>query len=620
MDPSSLDPSEAGKKSSQLPSDDPSVDAAFDRVIEEEAVNQAETAKSRIPPEHAGIQINHCKNPTCVNFGVPEKEGVAKWAKGGGNRYKLSSAGKHYPHLTCLACGSMFPMKSNRGISEELERIRAEGSAGQSEPCCPDEDCPNHGIGVSIGKPYYASFGKTAIGSPRWRCSACMKTFSAAKKSTHRQRDSHKNKLIFQLLLNKMPLRRICEVAEVGPNTLYGKIKFINSQCLKFIADREAALPKLAIRRLYLSVDRQDYQVNWTKREDRRNTIVSAVASVDNETGYCFGLHLNFEPSLDPEATEEDAWAAGDHCATPPFRKHARLWLQSDYDKSVMRAKNSIAITLRDKVARTYAQAAAKDDAESSTPPTDDEKLPDLGMLVHSEYTLYAHFLRLKELTAGAEKIRFFLDQDSGMRAACLAAFADDIGGERRADAFFVRIAKEMTVDQRRKAKGKAKEDLDAFMEANPTLDKSQAILAILKQRIAAMAAIGPWGDRWVDHPFPDMSEPEKAVCYLTDFGDYDPDHLAWLVNKASLHYVDNLFMQIRRRLMLLERGVTSQGNAGRTWYGYSPYNPSRIETVLGIFRTFHNYIHVGDDKRTPAMRLGLAKGPVKYEDVLYFN
>ena len=41
-------------------------------------------------------------------------------------------------------------------------------------------------------------------------------------------------------------------------------------------------------------------------------------------------------------------------------------------------------------------------------------------------------------------------------------------------------------------------------------------------------------------------------------------DHLAWLYNKASLHGVDTVFMQIRRRLKALERGIHSQGNAGR--------------------------------------------------------
>lgn len=115
------------------------------------------------------------------------------------------------------------------------------------------------------------------------------------------------------------------------------------------------------------------------------------------------------------------------------------------------------------------------------------------------------------------------------------------------------------------------------------------------------------------------MGEPEKAIAYLTDMGDYDLDHQAWLYNKASLRATDNLFMQIRRRLMLLERGIHSQGNAGRVWNGYAPYNPKQVGKILGIFRVFHNYIHVSEkDRKTPAMRLGLAKGPIKYEDILY--
>jgi hypothetical protein len=53
---------------------------------------------------------------------------------------------------------------------------------------------------------------------------------------------------------------------------------------------------------------------------------------------------------------------------------------------------------------------------------------------------------------------------------------------------------------------------------------------------------IGRWQDRWVEHPFPNMGEPEKAMCYLTDIQHYDEDHLAWLYNKASLHAVDRFF------------------------------------------------------------------------------
>lgn len=40
---------------------------------------------------------------------------------------------------------------------------------------------------------------------------------------------------------------------------------------------------------------------------------------------------------------------------------------------------------------------------------------------------------------------------------------------------------------------------------------------------------------------------------------------------------------------------------------------------MLEIFRTYFNYCEVGEDGMTPAMRMGLARGPVASEDILYF-
>lgn len=40
---------------------------------------------------------------------------------------------------------------------------------------------------------------------------------------------------------------------------------------------------------------------------------------------------------------------------------------------------------------------------------------------------------------------------------------------------------------------------------------------------------------------------------------------------------------------------------------------------MLGIFRVFYNYCLAGQDKKTPAMRFGLAKGKVSLEDIIYF-
>ncbi|MFO1207547.1 MAG: hypothetical protein U1E63_17790, partial [Burkholderiales bacterium] len=101
---------------------------------------------------------------------------------------------------------------------------------------------------------------------------------------------------------NKSPFRRICEVADIDPKTLYGKIEFLHRQCLAFAAGRERRLLQgMPIRRLHMATDRQDYLINWTRRDDRRNVALQAVGTADNDTGYVFGLHLNYDPALDAD-------------------------------------------------------------------------------------------------------------------------------------------------------------------------------------------------------------------------------------------------------------------------------------------------------------------------------
>jgi len=142
----------------------------------------------------------------------------------------------------------------------------------------------------------------------------------------------------------------------------------------------------------------------------------------------------------------------------------------------------------------------------------------------------------------------------------------------------------------------------------------------LVTQQLATAPTKGAWGDVWVVHPFPSKAEPEKKVCWLTNMGDYEPEHAAALVLKASLHAVDRFFMQARRMLSLAERPVHSASAAGRTWHGYSPYNPAHLQRVLEIFRVYYNYCATGADGKTPAMRMGLARGPVEVEKILAFE
>ena len=76
----------------------------------------------------------------------------------------------------------------------------------------------------------------------------------------------------------------------------------------------------MPLKRLYVGVDRQDYTVNWTNKEDKRNVLLHAVGSADNDTGYVFGLHLNFDPSLDAAQVEREVEDYGDYDLKVPFQ------------------------------------------------------------------------------------------------------------------------------------------------------------------------------------------------------------------------------------------------------------------------------------------------------------
>jgi len=43
-------------------------------------------------------------------------------------------------------------------------------------------------------------------------------------------------------------------------------------------------------------------------------------------------------------------------------------------------------------------------------------------------------------------------------------------------------------------------------------------------------------------------------------------------------------------------------------------------KNILDIFRVYYNYCLAGKNKQTPAMRIGLAKGVVPLEDIIYFE
>lgn len=577
----------------------------------------------RIPPAADGIQSNHCRNVACSNFGV---EPMGELGRHNHDGYRIVSHPEvpGWRRLRCMKCGEYSYLKSNEGIREEIERLTAYLKA-PADPSCPNAACRYHGRGINASPSLYQSRGSTKSGSARYRCKACLTSFSVSG-SIRRQRKSHENREVFLALVNKMPIKGIARARGLSPKAVYDKIAFIHRQCVAFVADRERDMSRARLGRLYLATDRQDYVINWTDRKDKRNTQLTAVGTSDNRTGYVFGMHLNFDPAPMREDVEARAIVANDFDGRDPaYRKYARFWMEPDLDLAIKTDPGFVPggkLDILDQVDDGHREIEALPDPEAKERVNRHRQLPVSGMQVHFAYTVHAHFRLLRRMIAGAGKIRFFFDQDDTLRAACISAFKQEIA-EGKADAFFVKIDKTLTVDQRRQLVRASKRRFDAVRATMKKLNLSDwRIRILLMEEVLSRLPFKKGGrrDPWVKFPEHTMGEPEKAVCHLTDRSDYGLRHLAIVQSRASLHSIDRFFMQVRRLLSLMERPIATPSNVGRVWRGYSPYRPERIQQLLDIYRVYYNYVAAGKDRKTPAMRIGLAKGRVRIEDILYFG
>ena len=581
----------------------------------------------RVPPADGGIRSNFCRNINCENFGVEPLAHVPHGGKGGGDGYRLVKSNRRTA-LLCTKCGQASSIKSNAAIREELERLSAAFDP-PPDPSCPNDECANHGVSALTSEGRYLSQGYTAAGTPRWRCKACGKRFSG-RRAKRVQAMSHKNVGLFMHLVEKGSIRAMAKVAGVSVQTVYDKLGFFHRQCVDFLGDRERRIASLNLRRLYVSTDRQDHVLNWSSRKDRKNTCLTAVASADNRSGYVFGMHANFDPDTVRKDMEALAIVAGDFAqAEPHFRKYARFWTTPDYEEAktadpadvpFARVEDTGNILTDIRVA--YDEMAGVPDPEAKERVRRKAMLPAEGAQIHFEYTVHAHFRLLKRMLGDVGKIRFMIDQDDTLRAGCIGAFVDEMRAGR-ADLFFVKIDKGLNVDQRRELAFESNERLAAFKIriGRPKMSDWRArVLLLMPEILSAMPMTQR--DRWVRFPISTLAEPLKAVSWQTYRADVvvPLPQLAIVFARASMHAIDRYFMQLRRMLMALERPIHTPSNDGRTWHGYGLYDPARLQQLFDIYRCYYNFAKVGDDGRTPAMRLGLAKGPIRIRDILAFK
>lgn len=564
------------------------------------------TETSRIPGAVDGIQVNVCREPSCENFGIePEPNIGTGYRSKVGDRYRRVRAGTNaaYLSLSCTVCSSVFGIKSNLAVAEEFRRLLNLNN-DHAGGACRTSGCPHFGLSAADHPKAYARFGLTTAGSPRYRCTACKKTFSIAASPTHRLRHPEKSELIFRLLINKSPMRRICEVADIRPETLYQRIGYLHNRVMSFTLEHEAPLRngEPLDRSLHIAMDCQDYVLNWGSQFDRRTSTLSALAVTENITGYAFLMSLGFDPEPDAQTLDLEARASGDYDREPAYRRHARVALPGELEE--MRAGK----------VNTPAESDGVEAIELLDPT---QQLPSLGVRVHKSYSFFANMMLLARLTRGARNLRLYSDFDAAIRGPLHFAFGERmLAGD--VETFFVRIAKEQTVDKKKLLIARAEQILAKYRDTEPELSAREAAIRMMAADYRAQRSAGTRPlSRWVQHPIPNMAEPSKQICYLSDRGAFSAGEVGALMFHASLHSVDRFQMQVRRRISLLERPILTASNQARRWHGYSAYNPMVVSKLLDLFRVAYNFSLPGADRRTPAMRMGLAKRPFTLSELI---
>lgn len=488
-------------------------------------------------------------------------------------------------------------MISNHAVIEEVARLRGIAAALTIGISCSNPDCDNLGHSLDEAPERYQRFGTTSTGTPRVRCKACKRTYSSTSSVAHRLRRPEKTEPIFKALINKVAMRRICELVDVGPETLYQRIDLIASRCRHFasVREEEFARGEHLIDRVHAAVDRQEYVVNSGTSMDSRPTQLLAAATADGFTGYILAQHLHFDPDADPFMLELDARAAGDPQLPSAFRKHARVWLPHE------------------RLEKQLADVA--DDLGTMT--NDAFRPASRGAQVHEVIGLAAHLQIIARMTAGARYVQLSLDREPGIERLALLSFAERIRAGS-SDAYLVRINKLLTQQGKRTALSEAERELAKAKAKMPDLSEAEVLFGLIDARYRKAIRSHPKAkDRWIAHPFPTMSEPEREVLCLSDDGNRPRSQVVHGLARASLRSIDRYFMQIRRKIHVLERPIATSSASFRSWHGYSAYSPVVVMRLIEIFRVVYNYHLVGQKGTTPAQRIGLAQRQYSLQELL---
>lgn len=598
------------------------------------------------------IQFNHCTNPFCHWYGNEQAE-LKRINVRGKKRYKYRLDGmpfidgdrrvicKEDPLTPGASGGCGTRPISTWSVAEEINRLVTLNTVLDLVPdyIFHKLDCDFEGTTPLDNTKCFYPHGKSKTNSERFKCKSCGKVTNILPKreraySYHQKRNEILPTLA-AMLINRVPVRRACEILNIGSQTYYDKMEYVYMRCLEFLEKHEEKpLYTKTFDNLWINSDIFVYYLNnnrhkfaggskTVRKEDFRKMQTRCIVSGDIHSRYIFRADLAYDWDITMEQLEKDTQTYKCDHMERSERKNARL--EISYTPQPPTTFDELELA-------TLAQVTHEYEGEKREINTRLDYVP--GLHVSTNYTALAHFWLLRQ-ELNVKEWYFVTDDDGSLKNSIFRAYKKEVA-DGYANYFLCKVGKEKSLSQAIREYADAQEKIRYWREDHglPEISDYQVGIELLAEELKKSklfdTATDSSGykktvrtDNFITHPLASHDIGYREIGILTDLSALDNNDLAKLLIQVNNRPTDTFMQQIRRRVSLLERPLVT-ARADKKSYIYSNYSPKYAQYLITILRTYYNFC---SGKRlkdgqiiTPAMRLGIAYKAYDWKDILYFK
>ena len=421
----------------------------------------------------------------------------------------------------------------------------------------------------------------TLVNFPASRTSFCWSVFNERQQTSHRSGASAKSRTSTEDAVRQ------------------DRIPASPVSCLR-CGPRTPAAAGMPIRRLHAGHRPAGlpHQLDASGRPAQRGPAGRGFEWADNDTGYVFGLRLNYDPALDADIVEGGGGRRRLSIATT-LSSVRTLLAQRPTMRSLAAChppESAHKADLQRAIATTYA-GQQREDVEVSEAPDASQRLPGRGVQVHASTRSTGASSSCADSSAGPAALLGLLGDARGVPHGIPAG---DHGPEGLTPST-IRIAKGLSVNQKRARLASSRAG-SSHKQAHPAAE-GELQLVLIRPPSRGWQRWAKWQDRWLTHPLPDMVS-HRGRLLPDRLRRLRADHVARLYPRAWMPPVLHAAFgdgcrywsaRYPRPARWPESGIP----------GYSAYSPLTIVRMLDIFACFTTTARPAKGMgETPAMRL----------------